>query len=315
MDAAVTVVGCHAAGMQRESCELDVVMITDETRPPVTVRFGERFFDLYFITQEEALNPADPEVAMSLAQSKPVRDRNLVLSTSLTSNQAVLSEKAKKCARLRLTSCLKAIARADESLTEERVKAADYWLLNASNDFAYSFLYGHESIPAPSHLLGQLKEHSKGSSSYLEAFSKGAGLGQSSRRACAARLDAVSVLYDLMGTQQAEENDPGPVATRVGYQIVKRKAERLAETMEHAESYCFLGNELTRILLAVSKARRREAPSDEGDTGVADLLSDHRQGLLSDRLVREMGFKRSNAEVREGLIAIRERVASLARSM
>jgi hypothetical protein len=118
-----------------------------------------------------------------------------------------------------------------------------------------------------------------------------------------------------MGTRQAEDYNPGSVITDIGYQIVEKKAEELAKTMEHAESYSFLGNELTRVLLAVSKARRHGTTRAEGGTGVVELLSDHKQGLLSDRLVRDMGFERSKTETREGLMAIRERVACLARGI
>ncbi len=313
MDAAVAVVGCHATGISRGSCELDVVLVTNEARPYAAVRFGDRFFDLYFITQKEALKPANPEVAMSLAHSRPVRDASLVLSTSLASNQAVVNDNARKCSRLRLTSCLKALARTDESLSQDRVRAANYWLLSASYDFAYAWLYGQEVVPSPSHLLRQLKDHSKGGFLNFEAFSKGAGLGRSSRRECEVRLEGVSVLYDLVNTMQAENYDPGFSISQVGFEIVKKKAEHMAQMMEHAESYSFLGNEVTRALIAASRTKRGGAGRPERAAGVTYLLSERGQGLLGDKLVRDLGLERSKGDVKEALAAIRGRVAKLAR--
>jgi hypothetical protein len=312
-DAAVAVVGCHAAGTQRESCELDVVVVTDETRPYSAVKFGNRFFDLYFVTRKEALNPADAEVAMSLARAKPVRDADLVLSTSLVSNQAMMSGNSKKCASLRLASCLKALARTEESLIEERIRAANYWLLSASYDFARSWLYGQESIPSPSHMLKQLKEHSKGSSMNLEAFLRGAGLQRSSRRECAARLEAVSVVYDIIGSHRTGDCAFEPFVSETSCQVVKAKAAQMAEAMEHAESYSFLGSEVVRVLLAVARAGRQQADRADDGVDVADVLSEGEHGLLGDSLVHDLGLQRSKIEVEGALTTIRGQVAKLAR--
>ncbi len=313
MGAAVAMVGCHAAGIQRESCEMDLAIVTNETRPYAAVKYGDTFFDLYFISEKEALRPSDPEVALSLAQCRPVRDSSLVLSTSLASNQAVMSESAKKCSRLRLTACLKSLVRADVALTSDRIRAANFWLLNASYDFAYSWLYGQEVIPSPSHLLGQLKEHSRGNPQHFEAFSKGAGLAKASRRECAVRLEGVSVLYDLLGARQAKEYEPKVSTSEVGFQIAKMKAEHLSGMMEHAEAYSFLAGRTADLLMAVSKTRQQGLGKAVYGARVADMLSDHKQGLLSDRLIRELGLERPKAEVRDAIQAVRGRVAKLAR--
>ena len=312
-EAAVAVVGCHAAGIQRESCELDVVVVASEARPFTAVRFGDEFFDLHFITQKEALNPPDPEAAVSLAQSKPIRDRDLVLSTSLASNQAMMAENTRKCARLRLTSCLKALARAEESLAREKTRETSYWLLTASYDFARSWLYGQETIPAPSHLLKQLKEHSKGYPLGVEAFTKGAGLGKSSRKECAARLEAILVLYDLLGTREPEGYASERSALEVGSAVVKRKAEHFARSMEHAESYSFLGGEVARVLLLVSRPGGKESGPHEDGSRMSALLTSGGKGLLSDALIRDLGLERQKAELKQGLEAIKGRVAGLAR--
>ena len=34
MGSAVAIVGCHAAGISRNSCELDVLVVSQDSRPP-----------------------------------------------------------------------------------------------------------------------------------------------------------------------------------------------------------------------------------------------------------------------------------------
>ena len=52
---AVAVTGCHAEGLQRNSCELDVLVVGPEKRRSTTVRIGGVYMDLAFIDEKEAL--------------------------------------------------------------------------------------------------------------------------------------------------------------------------------------------------------------------------------------------------------------------
>jgi len=313
-ESAVAVVGCHSTGIARDSCELDVLLVSDERRGATSFRMGRVFCDLDFITEKETLSPADPEAGMSLAQSKVVRDSGLVLSTSVAANQAVMGELAVRATQARLAACLKALSRTDEALLRGEKRDANFWVLAASYEFARSWLYSLEVIPSPSHLLGQLKDHSRGSGRNFEAFVLGAGLEIASRKECADRLEGLSLLYDLLSSPRAGTNQR-PTATDVGYQIVKAKAADLADLKEHAESYSFLGGEVVRVVLAVSGSVRVEGQGRRHDQDVLSSLSDERKGLLSGRLVRELGLERPTSEVERSLAMLKERAAKLARKI
>jgi hypothetical protein len=311
-DSAVAVVGCHSAGIARESCEIDVLVVSDEWRGPTSIRLGETFCDLSFLSEKESLNPTDPEVAVSLANSKVIRDSGLVLSTSVAANQAVLGANAVRSSQRRLAACLKALSRTDEALLRGAKRDANYWVLSASYEFASSWLYSLEVIPSPSHLLQQLKEHSKGSGRNFEAFSKGAGLEIASRKECGDRLEGLSLLYDLLGSTQAGASAQ-PSSTEVGFRIVRRKAEQLAYLKEHAESYSYLGGEVVRAVLAVDSSVRPAKGTRGHDTEVLSSLSDEQGGLLSGRLVRELGLERPVPGVEGALELLKDRAAKLAR--
>ena len=171
-----------------------MVLLAEEARPEGSVKVGADYCDLIVMTEKEVLGPGDPEVAVALSSLVPVKDNSLILSTSTASHAAMLTENAQESARQRLASSVKALGRADDALSEKASRDADFWLLSASYDMAYAWLYSVEEVPAPSHLLAQLKRNSRGSPRRYETFSKAAGLERASRARCEARLEAVSVL-------------------------------------------------------------------------------------------------------------------------
>ena len=61
MDSAVALSGCHTQGIERHSCELVVVIVGTESRPSTSAKIGGVYMDLIFITESDALKPADPE--------------------------------------------------------------------------------------------------------------------------------------------------------------------------------------------------------------------------------------------------------------
>jgi hypothetical protein len=312
LDSAVAVVGCHAAGIQRESCEVDVVVVTNEIRAPATLKVGDSYFEVYFLSDREALRPLDPEMAVALAGSKPVRDANLILSTSVAANQAVLLVNTKRSAQARLATCLKALGRSDEAIEGGNLGVANYWLLSGSFDFAFSWLYSQDVLPSPSHLLWQLRQHSKGSTRGFESFAEGAGLAKASRKTCSARLEGLSLLYDLVGTHQEDALGARPPAMELSFQIVKRKADQLADSMEHAESYSYLGLDVVRLMLTVSRTRAGGKEATERDV-IENLMSEKRQGLLGDRLLADLGMRRPKSEVEQATKSMRQQVSRLAR--
>ena len=312
-NSAFAVVGCHAVGMERPSCELDVVVVTNERRASSTVRIGDVFLDLVFVTERDILRPTNPEHAVSLARAKTVRDTSLVLSTSVAANLAILPASARLSSSGRLASALKSLSRASEALGKDSVLDADFWLLCASYDYAYSWLLSNEVAPSPSHLLNQLKDQSSGASKGFESFSKGAGLESASRDNCGSRLEAVGVLYDVLagGNERGgkEGRGVGAAWSKAKLDCVGSKAKDLGEMIDHAECYSYLG---TEMLNALRELAFRERGRSRKVLGPAGLVAG-RERLLGERLLKDLGLAREKDIIIEGVELVRTQVSSLAR--
>ncbi len=303
MDSAVALVGCASRGLERYSCEHDVLVVTKEKLPPTSLKIGDVYADLTFVSENDVLKPAKPEHALSVALAKPVRDTTLVLSTGIAANSAVFSESAKKASGARLASALKILGRAEEAMAKKATLDADFWLLAASYEFAYAWLLSKEVLPSPSHLLSQLRDVSRGSPRGFEGFSIGAGLESAGRAGCGARLEGVTVLHDLI-RERPESGSASAMwpAARTG--ILSAKANELVTRVELAECYSYLGQELVDAVLALLK------PHSGRNLG---SLASGGDALLGERLIRQLGLARDDKAVRAGLDSLKERVSSLAR--
>ena len=303
MDSAVAVVGCNSRGIDRYSCELDVIVVTGEQRPSTSLRIGDVFLDLRFASEKEVLKPVNPEYAMSMATAKPVRDTSLILSTSSAANSAVIAESARKASGIRLASALKILGRAESALAKGALVDADFWLLAASYEYGYALLLSKESIPSPSHLLAQLREGSRGNPRGFEGMSTGAGLESAGRAGCGARLEGVTVLHDVLreGSKGAMAESEWPKART---EIVANKAGELVTRVELAECYSFLGQELVDGMIALLKLHPKRTLM---------YLTEGKDRLLGERLVRQLGLARGVKAVESGLDALRQQVSVLAR--
>ena len=300
MDAAVALVGCASRGAQRYSCEFDVLVVVEDKRPRTSLRMGDVFADLFFVPEREVLSPATPERALSLAFCRPVRDTSLVLSTASATFSATLSSTAGDASRVRLTSALKAVTRAEAALAKGQVVDADFWLMAGSYEYAYALLLTREAFPSPSHLLSQLRSAPKGPAKGFEGFSIGAGLEAAGRAGCGARLEGVTVLHDIL----REGSPTGNEWPKVKTEIMAAKAGELVTRLELAECYSFLGQELVDGVLELLKSRPRGT--------LADLTSGEGR-LLGERLLRQLGLARGEASIRGGLELLKEQVAQLAK--
>jgi len=303
MDSAVALVGCNSRDIGRYSCELDVLVVTGERRTPTSLRIGDVFVDLDFASEKDVLRPTDPEHAMSMAAAKPVRDSSLVLSTSSAANYAVFTESARKASGVRLASALKILGRAESAVSKGALIDADFWLLAASYEFGYAFLLNREVLPSPSHLLAQLREGSKGNATDFEGLSMGAGLEAAGRAGCGARLEALTVLHDLLreGSKEATNESEWSKART---EIVAEKAQELITRVELAECYSFLGQELVDGVMTLLKRHPKKTLSS---------LTAEKDRLLGERLVRQLGLARSEKGVRSALEVLERQVSALAR--
>jgi len=303
MDSAVALVGCTSRGIGRYSCELDVLVVTSERRLPTSIRIGEVFVDLTFAPEKEVLKPIDPERAMSMATSRPVRDTSLVLSTSSAANFAVFAESARQASGVRLSSALKILGRAEAALAKGALIDADFWLLAASYEYGYALLLTREVLPSPSHLLSQLREASKGSPRGFEGLSIGAGLEAAGRAGCGARLEGITVLHDLL-REGARDATTGSKWSKVRTEIMVAKAQELVTRVELAECYSFLGQELVDGTTTLMKHHPKRSLTS---------LTEGEDRLLGERLVRQLGLARSEKAVKSGLVALKQQVSVLAR--
>ena len=303
MDSAVAVIGCNSRGIGRYSCELDVIVVTGERRPSTSLRFGDVYVDLRFASEREVLKPTNPEHAMSMAMAKPVKDASLVLSTSSAANFAVIAESARKASGIRLASALKILGRAESALAKGALVDADFWLLAASYEYGYALLLSKESIPSPSHLLAQLREGSKGNPRGFEGMSMAAGLEAAGRAGCGARLEGVTVLHDVLreGSKEVMAESEWP---KERTEIAASKAGELVNRVELAECYSFLGQELVDGMIALMKPHPKRTLTS---------LTEGKDRLLGERLVRQLGLARSKNAVESGLYALKGLVSVLAR--
>jgi len=302
-DSAVALVGCRARGLDRYSCEYDVIVVASAKLPTTSLRIGEVYVDLAFSSESEVLKPGNPEHSIALAHSRPIRDTNLVLSTSAAANAAVLPESARKASRARLASALKTLGRAEEALAKKNSTEADFWLVAASYEFGYAWLLSREVLPSPSHLLSQLRSASKGASRGFEGFSMGAGLESAGRAGCGARLEATTVLHDLLRAKP----EAGTAANRwpsTRTDILSAKAHELMTRVELAECYSFLGQEMVDDFMALAAQRTN------GNIGALASGSDR---LLGERLVRQLGLARNDKSLKAALDAVKKQSSALAR--
>ena len=303
MDSAVAVMGCSSREIARYSCEYDVLVAGAEKRPQKSLKVGDDFVELKFATEAEILRPSNPEHAMSLAFCKPVRDTSLVLSTASAACLATIQDSASKASRTRLASALKSIGRAEAALSRKALIDADFWLLASSYEFAYALLLSREILPSPSHLLSQLRT-AEGVPRSFEGISMGSGLEAASRAGCGARLEALTVLHDLLrGSSKPDAAESTWPATRTD--LLSAKAGELISRVVLAECYSFLGQELVDDVMALMRKHPKAT--------LASLTSGKDQ-LLGERLVRQLGLVRPDREVRTGLKVLMDQVNLLAKN-
>ncbi|HYB44890.1 MAG TPA: hypothetical protein VEC92_00055 [Nitrososphaerales archaeon] len=308
-DAAVGLIGCRSTGLSRESCEYDLLLVRPERNPPATLRIGETFVDLAFSTEGELVGDLGPEATASLAFLKPVRDRDLILSSSSSAARESFEKTCQRCADERLALSVKGMGRAEEAVSGGGAQDADFWLVSAGYDLAYAWLYASGTIPAPSHLLSQMRELSRGRPGIFEAVSNATGLTAGSRTACEGRLDALALIYDLTETPSPGAEAASPGSVRAAYELLRRKAMATLQVSQPVESFCFLGLEMTRRLPQILKENVGRRETSE----IVSSLSGEEGGLLAQSVVRALRIGRPVEMVEKGLEGLRGEVSALAR--
>ena len=313
-NAPIALMGCHSMGIERPSCELDILVVTEDKLRPVSVALGSQLVDITFEKERQVLDPTSAESAVGFAHARAIRDGSLVISTSSATHLAVLEVNCRKNAQSKLASAVKALGRADEALGRKSAHDADYWLLRASYDYAFALLYSKSIQPCPSHLLQQLKQPQTSTAKSFEAISKGTGLERASRVSCAARLEAISLIQDALRSRKPSESPSEPEWSVPRFEILKRKADFLAAAADHAEAYSFLGIETLVALNSLLPVETGDRAAG-GEALPISAMADGKERMIGESLVLGLGIARQAKGIESGLRSLKEQVSGLARKI
>lgn len=312
----IALTGCHSLGIARSSCEYDVLVVTPEERPTTTIRIGSDYFDIVFVREKDVMKPNNPEFGVSLSTLIQLRDNSLVLSTGSSAARAMVSENARRSAQDRLTSSVKALSRVEEALTKGRVVDADLWLLAAGYDYSFASGFASGMVPAPSHILRQMKDLSKGGRTNFEAWSMATGLEHASRTSSRERLDGLSIIYDVMRTASVEgdsERRLSGYSSEAAFSVVESKATYLASSLQPADSYSFLGLESVVTLRALQELHSLMHHSEPDYGAIVTDLTIGAGRFISERVIKSLGLKRSERVIRRNADILRESVSDIAK--
>ena len=313
---AVALTGCHTYGIARASCEYDILVVSEEEKPDSSMRVGERYCDLSFISREEVMNPATPELAVALSSLVPLRDSSWTLSTAASANKAMFASNAERSAESRLSLALKDLGKADEALGKNSVLDANFWLTAAGYDFALASIYASEATPAPSHILKQMKTiSSTGEASFTE-WSASVGLEQSSREACEKRLDGLSTVYDIISSSGADARSNRLIEVRRTEHAVKvlyAKARNLIDSLQSVDCFAYLGYEAVTTLFALLELQSIKESAEPEYGAIVSVLTKGRLGIISEAVIKELGWRRDEKTLTRATDLLRQAISDQAK--
>jgi hypothetical protein len=313
----VAIIGCHTTTLSRPSCEYDLLIVNREPVPGKFIRVGDEYAEIMFKSEREIRQP-DFNLALTLASANPLRDNSLLLASATSDCKQSFKSNCKKGTETRLASSLKALGRVDELISANQAREADFWLLSASLDFVYAELLANGVVPAPSHLLSQLKSIPKRRGSNFKQWADGFGLELSSRASCEDRLEAISVIYDVLrNTSMA-----GELATEMsGYreveaiQVISMKAKDLIDSMQSVECFTFLGQEVVKSLLDLYTLHAEKLSIEKDYSSMIRDLTMGQDRLLSEEVMKSLGLVRSQEIIKASSADLKNSVSLLAKKI
>ncbi len=309
----VAIVGCHTARISRRSCEYDLVVVSSDPTPPKYVRAGEFYAKIIFRSEKELRNP-DSELGASLARATVLRDGSLLLASTVANCRRRFKENCGKAAQSHLAAALKALGRVDEKVAQD-LPEADFWLTAAATDLCVSEIFSSLQVPSPSHLFAQMKGLSKRKSASFKEWTDASGFKLASRSSCENRLEALTVLYDVLRTTAMDM----PLALRFGryraddaIAIVRGKAIELLDSRETIECYSFLGYEVVKTVLDLHAMHCYTLSKEPDYSNVTKELTSGPDRLISEELLKGMGMVRQVELLKAGADSLRSAVSALA---
>lgn len=319
----IAIIGCHAGTMARHSCEYDLLVIDRDPIPEKVIGVGDSFARLTFRNEFEVREPK-PELAVALAKAIPLRDNSLLLASAVSDSVRNFSSNCSVLTESHLAASLKALGRVDELLLAKETREADFWLLSAAYHFAFAELLSYEVIPSPSHLLSQMKglprrdgeRATRGSS--FESWAGGAGLELASKTSCENRLEALSVVYDVLKTSaMSTETLPeiGRYQDPDAFTIVRLKTTELVNSMQSVECFSFLGWETIRSIVDLYSLHAvRLSISKDYISTIRDLTVG-KDRLISEEVLKSLGLVRSIEILESASASLKTSVNALAKKM
>jgi hypothetical protein len=309
----VAIVGCHTARIGRKSCEYDLIVVSKDRTPPKYARVGDFYAKIIFRSEKELRSP-EPELAASIARATVLRDGSLLLAGTVASCRRKFKENCGNAAESHLAAALKALGRVEEKLGRD-LPEADFWLTSAATDLCIAEIFSSLQVPSPSHLFGQMKGLSKRKSASFKEWTDAIGFKLASRTSCENRLEALTVLYDVLRTTAMDN----PMSLKFGryraedaIAIVRGKAMELLGSQETIECYSFLGYEIVRTVLDLHAVHCYSLNKEPDYSNVTMELTSGPDRLISDELLKGMGMVRQTQLVKAGADSLRSAVSALA---
>jgi hypothetical protein len=314
----VGLIGCRALGTARPPCEYDVIVVSPERRAPISMRVGATYFDVLFKTESEVLNPSEPEFSLALASLVPIKDASLLLASASSTAVAVRHQVGTACAEARLGEALKALGRAEDALNEGRLSDADFWLTSSALDYSYAALYASSGAPSPSHLLRQMKELSKHGAVKFAEWSSGLGLEYASKENSLKKLDALSVILDVVRSAGPGMNSYEGLHTLnfpEAFEIISEKVNFLVNSRQSVDAYAFLCYGTVQGMTALLKLESAKSGKEPDAPRIVSGLTSGDSKILSEKVAVDAGFSRSDRVLRRNVEGLRIAVSSLAKKI
>jgi hypothetical protein len=313
----VAIVGCHATGLARRSCEYDLLVINRDPIPEKVVRIEDSYAHIIFRKEAEVRQP-EPELSITLATAVPLRDNSLLLASAISDSRLNYRESCNTLLELYLASSLKAVGRVDDLLAAGETREADFWLVSAAYDYAYAELLNFGVVPAPSHLLKQMKTTPRRRGRSFQSWTSAAGLELSSRAACENRLEALSIVYDVLRTSDASLDmlpQLGRYKDAQAFNVLKLKAEELIQSIQSVDCFSYLGREMVRSVVDLySLHASRLSKAKDYNTTIRDLTIGEDR-LISEEVLRSLGLVRSPEMLKDANAALKTAVSVLAKKI
>jgi hypothetical protein len=317
----VAIIGCHSSKIARNSCEYDLLMINRDPIPEKIVSVGESYAKLMFRSEREVKQPT-PQLALALATAVPLRDNSLLLASAISDCKRTYKANTATLMERHLAESLKAVGRVDELLSAGEAREADFWLMSAACDYASAVLLNADVSPAPSHILAQFKsiprkKRSKTAGDF-RAWSEALGLELASKASCENRLEALSVVYDVLRTSAVSPALVpllGRYADPEAFMLVKIKAEALLGSMQAVECFSYLGTEAVSSVLDLYSLHAAKLSKERDLTSTIRDLTVGEDRLISEEVLKSLGLVRSIEMLRHAKDVLKTAVSQLAKKI